>query len=163
MARHRRYRGLVKFPGLGGISIPKSVNPVDVAVGVALGFAGSGAIKAGAAKLAAGGTKIPDFIVSAGPVMGGAATAALLYMAQKKKSPARAAGHAVGALLGGLAVSGWSMLQSSGVLGASALPLTFGKYVSTTPYWYKGKLDDVHIYSRALSAAEVKQLYNLGR
>ncbi|HYF13074.1 MAG TPA: LamG-like jellyroll fold domain-containing protein, partial [Candidatus Paceibacterota bacterium] len=33
---------------------------------------------------------------------------------------------------------------------------------SRTEYW-KGNIDDVRIHNRALSASEVKQLYNLGR
>jgi Concanavalin A-like lectin/glucanases superfamily len=31
------------------------------------------------------------------------------------------------------------------------------------PYQWQGKLDDVRIYNRALSADEVKRLYNMGR
>jgi hypothetical protein len=28
---------------------------------------------------------------------------------------------------------------------------------------FKGRIDDVRIYNRALSATEIKQLYNMGR
>jgi hypothetical protein len=30
-------------------------------------------------------------------------------------------------------------------------------------YYFAGKIDDVRVYNRALSATEVKQLYNAGR
>ncbi len=44
--------------------------------------------------------------------------------------------------------------------------LTIGKRTSGNPasvVWFKGTIDDVRIYNRALSTAEVAQLYNAGR
>jgi sulfatase modifying factor 1 len=38
-------------------------------------------------------------------------------------------------------------------------PLFFGYDSSGNPYWYHGQLDDIRIYNRALSEAEVKALY----
>jgi len=40
--------------------------------------------------------------------------------------------------------------------------LTIGFY-NQTPFYFPGKIDDVRVYNRALSASEVLQLYNLGR
>jgi len=130
MAR-RSYRGLVKFPGLGFLpKVPSSVKPVDVALGVALGLAGSVGIKKATDAISAGGTKLPAFVTAGGPIVGGAASAAILYYAQKKKNPARAAGHALGALLGGLAVYAYQMLQSSGMLaGLVKFPGLGGVYM----------------------------------
>jgi hypothetical protein len=38
-----------------------------------------------------------------------------------------------------------------------------GGDVPNGDYWFKGKADDVRIYNRALSAAEIKLLYSSGR
>ncbi len=38
--------------------------------------------------------------------------------------------------------------------------LLFGKLASWTPLYFSGLLDDIRIFNKALSAAEVKQLYN---
>lgn len=38
--------------------------------------------------------------------------------------------------------------------------LTFGAIWKDFPYWFNGKLDDVSIYSRALSEDEIKQIFN---
>ncbi len=35
--------------------------------------------------------------------------------------------------------------------------------MSNGSFYFPGTIDDVRIYNRALSASEVKQLYNLGR
>ncbi len=136
MARRRRhYRGmgsLVRFPGLGFLpKIPSSVKPTDVAVGVALGFAGGIALKKGTE---AAGIMLPAIVPT--PVLGGVASAAVLYLAQKKKNPNRAAGHAVGALLGGLAVWGYSQLQAAGFAGYSdlrTLPAGYGAPIFDNP------------------------------
>ena len=110
MARHRRhYRGLVRFPGLGALSMPSSVKPVDVVLGAALGLAGSAGLKMGASKIDAA----PEILKSGSPLLCGAVTGAVLYLAQKKSNPGRAAGHALGAILGGVAIWGAGMLQAA--------------------------------------------------
>jgi len=129
MARRRHYRGLVRFPGLSGLKIPSSVKPTDVAVGVGLGFAGGFAIKKG--NEMAGGA-LPAIV--ANPMVGGLLTAAVLYMVQKRKSPSRAAGHAVGAAIGGLAVWGYGELAARGVLGdLRTLPQGYGAPIFDNP------------------------------
>ena len=40
--------------------------------------------------------------------------------------------------------------------------IEFGTYEDVTDQFFNGKLDDIRIYNRALTAAEVKQLYQLG-
>jgi len=117
MARRRHYRGLVKFPGLGFLpKMPSAVKPVDVALGAAIGLAGGVAITKGVNALAQSGTAVPSFLTSAGPITGGVVSAAALYLIEKKKNPGRAYGHALGAVLGGVAVYAYSMLQSQGML-----------------------------------------------
>ena len=117
MARkHRRHhmRGLVRFPGLGRLpSLSGSVKTQDVLIGAALGLAGSVGLQVGANKLAAGGTNVPAFLTSGSPLVGGGVTAAGLYFLERKKNPARAAGHAIGAAVAGLAVWGFGMLQQA--------------------------------------------------
>ncbi len=130
--RRRHYRGigsLVKFPGLSGLKIPSSVKPVDVAVGMGLGLAGAIGVKKG---LAAANISIPAAIPA--PVLSGLATAALLYFAQKK-SP-KAAGHAVGAALGGAIV--WAY----GMLAAPGMPLSSYGDIRTLPPGYGGPIFD---------------------
>jgi hypothetical protein len=123
MARHRRhYRGLVRFPGLGALpSLSGSLKTQDVVVGAALGLVGSIGLQVGANKLAAGGTNVPAFLTSGSPLVGGGVTAGALFLAQRKRNPARAKGHAIGAALAGLAVWGFGMLQTA---VATAMPST---------------------------------------
>ncbi len=137
MARRLHYRGmgsLVRFPGLGFLpKIPSSVKPTDVAVGVALGFAGGVGLQKG---LAAANITLPAIVPA--PLAGAVASAAVLYLAQKKKNPNRAAGHAVGALLGGLAVWGYGQLQTAGLAGYSyadlrTLPNGYGAPIFDNP------------------------------
>lgn len=45
-----------------------------------------------------------------------------------------------------------------GNLSDMGMPLTFGKFLN---YYWQGRLDDVRIYSRVLSASEILALYNL--
>ncbi|MDP3996219.1 MAG: LamG-like jellyroll fold domain-containing protein, partial [bacterium] len=40
---------------------------------------------------------------------------------------------------------------------------TIGNYPGLSSRFFNGLLDDVRIYSRALSASEIKQLYNMGK
>lgn len=132
MARRRKHRGLgslVRFPGLGGLSLPSSVKPTDVLLGVGLGLAGGVALKKGTE---AAGISIPAMIPV--PILGGVASAAVLYLAQKKKNPSRAAGHALGAVIGGLAVYAYSKLQASGMLGdLRTLPGGYGAPIFDNP------------------------------
>lgn len=115
--RRRRYGSLVRFPGMGFLpKLPSAVKPVDVALGVALGLAGAVGIAKATSALAAGGTSVPSVITDNATIFGGVASAGLLYVAQKKKNPSRAAGHAIGALLGSIAVWGYNKLQTSGML-----------------------------------------------
>ncbi len=59
-----------------------------------------------------------------------------------------------GQLVGTTSLSGWS-------LEPSTEPLRFGRDYSATLY-FQGLIDEVRIYNRALSADEVKLLYQLG-
>ncbi len=129
MARRRHYRGLVRFPGLAGLKLPASVKPTDVLVGIGLGLAVSIGLKK-AAEMS--GLALPS--IASNPLVGGAASAAVLYFAQKKKAPARAGGHAVGALLGGAAVLAYGELQSRGMLGdMRTLPPGYGAPLFDNP------------------------------
>jgi len=42
-------------------------------------------------------------------------------------------------------------------------PFVYGKFYGDTVEYLNGNADDMRIYNRALSATEVKQLYNAGR
>jgi hypothetical protein len=54
--------------------------------------------------------------------------------------------------------------SATGGTGTLATPWTLQiGHESGSVYWFPGTIDDVRIYNRALSAAEVKQLYNAGR
>ncbi len=108
-----RFKGLVKFPGLGLLpKVPSSVKPTDVAVGVLAGAAGSIALN----KVAPSLTMLPAFVTSNLDVAGGLAAAGVLYFAQKKSNPSRAAGHMVGALVGTAAA--WLLRMSASSLAS---------------------------------------------
>lgn len=129
MARHRRHRslsGLVRFPGLGRLPLPSGpVKPVDVAVGAALGLAGSIGLQVIANKAIASGAPVPGFLASGSPVVGGLVTAAGVYLLEKKSNKSRASGHAIGAALAGVAVWGWGALNNL-VAGSPVLAQTAG-------------------------------------
>ena len=59
-----------------------------------------------------------------------------------------------------------ALVATSGLNGATpaltAGVLQIGKQVGFGEYW-NGPIDDVRVYNRALSAAEVKQLYLMGK
>jgi len=56
-----------------------------------------------------------------------------------------------------------SEISSSVVSGCtSPTGSTFGSYSDGTQFFFPGQIDDVRIYNRALSAQEVKRLYNMG-
>jgi hypothetical protein len=123
MARRRHYRGLVRFPGLGRLSMPSSVKPVHVAVGLGLGLAGSVGLQKLASAAIGAGVPVPGILASGSPLVGGLTTAAALYFAQKKKNPLRAAGTAIGAALSGLAVYGWGMISSAVPMSRYGAPI----------------------------------------
>lgn len=126
MARRRHYRGLVRFPGLGRLSLPSGpVKPLDVGVGAALGLAGSVALQYAANKAIGSGVPVPGFLASGSPVVGGLVTAAGAYLLEKKSSKSRATGHAIGAALAGLAVWGWGALNNA-IAGAPIMAQTAG-------------------------------------
>lgn len=52
--------------------------------------------------------------------------------------------------------------QSGTLADASTNPLRIGAFGPTFGQYFKGKVDDVRIYNRALSLDEIKQLYQLG-
>ncbi|MDO8429065.1 MAG: DUF2341 domain-containing protein, partial [Candidatus Daviesbacteria bacterium] len=53
-----------------------------------------------------------------------------------------------------------SELARSGAINSNSGSLTIGAWNSGSTAWFNGKLDDMRIYNRALSAGEVSQLYN---
>lgn len=60
-----------------------------------------------------------------------------------------------------LYANGVEVARRSNHISYSALELVFGRGFSGR--YYKGDVDDVRIYNRALSPDEIKQLYNLGQ
>lgn len=156
MSRHRM-GSLVKFPGLGFLpKIPSSVKPTDVALGVGLGLAGGIALKKGAelAHLA-----IPDVIPT--PILGGLASAAVVYLVRKKRNPGQAAGLAVGAALGGIAVWGYGQLASRGMLGdLRTLPGGYAGVLMNNPRLaaYGGPIFD----NPSINMARLAQMQGLG-
>ncbi len=70
-------------------------------------------------KLAASVPSIPSFVTDNVGLVGGAVTAGALYVAQKRRNPSRAAGHAVGALFGALVV--WATPKVMAIPGLSGL------------------------------------------
>ncbi len=131
MARRRHYRGLVRFPGLGFLpKVPSSVRPVDVAVGAGLGIAGTLALTKAATMTSA----IPSIVTDNIGIAGGVVTAGALYFAQKRKNPARAAGHAIGALLGAAVV--WAtpkVVAAAGMAGLINMPQGMGGPIFANP------------------------------
>lgn len=124
--RRKHYRGLVRFPGLGRLPLPSGpVKTSDVAVGAALGLAGSIGLQYVAGKAIASGAPVPAILASGSPVVGGLTTAAGIYFLEKKSSKSRATGHAVGAALAGLAVWGFGALNNL-VAGAPVMSQTAG-------------------------------------
>ncbi len=158
MARRRRhYRGLVRFPGLGRLSLPSSVKPIDVIVGVAAGIAGSIGLQIGTSKLASSGTALPGFLTSGSPLVGGAATAAALYLLEKKKNPGRAAGHALGSILGGLAIWGTGVAQGA---VASASPVTAAVAGFGAPLFNNPRMHGYGFSPRTLPAGMGGPIFN---
>ena len=54
-----------------------------------------------------------------------------------------------------------SQISLNGLINQTSEPLTFGshKYYNFSDYWYNGKIDDIGIWNRALTASEIQQLY----
>lgn len=151
----RRYGSLVRFPGLGLLpKLPSAVKPLDVGVGMGLGLAGGIALKKG---IEMSGISVPDVIPT--PVLGGVASAAVLYLAQKRKNPSRAAGHAVGAVLGGVIVWGYSMLAARGMLG-DLRPMPYAGVLIDNPRLrgFNGPIFD----NPSLNMARLAQMQGLG-
>ena len=72
MARRRKhYRGLVKFPGLGRLSLSSSVKASDVLIGLGAGVAGSIAVQKGAEAGIRAGLPLPGILASGSPLVGG--------------------------------------------------------------------------------------------
>src|SRR3989344_4908798 len=42
-------------------------------------------------------------------------------------------------------------------------PFVIGRFYGAGNYWFNGLLDEVRVYNRALTQAEIKRLYNMGR
>ena len=55
-------------------------------------------------------------------------------------------------------------INKTGNINQTTEPLTFGsqKFYAFSDYWFDGKIDNVGIWDRALSASEAQALYNLG-
>jgi hypothetical protein len=156
---------MVSLPGLGEFGVLNySVNSTDVLVGAVAGLAGSGAFKMAVNKL---GITLPEFVTKFWPLVGSAATGAVLYAAQRKKNPSRGKGHLVGAIGAGVSLTAWDMMKAQ-------MPEYFGDMVSL-PYGrfnrYNGMLVNEPAYrmngmlvndpQRALSDANLSQLANL--
>lgn len=80
----------------------------DLLVGAAAGLVGTLGFKWAANQFMAG--KLPSVVTDNFPIFGAAATAAALYFGEKKS--ARGAAHALGAIMAGGAVAGWSALKA---------------------------------------------------
>jgi len=55
-----------------------------------------------------------------------------------------------------------SVTYSSTTLRQNTDPLCISKRVGTSQYYFDGLIDDVRVYTRALNAAEILALYNMG-
>lgn len=136
MARRRKhYRGLVRFPGLGSLSLSSSVKASDVLTGLGLGVAGSIGVQKAAEAAIRAGLPLPGVLASGSPLVGGLTTAGILYVAQRKKSPGRAAGHALGAAIAGLAVAASNIVSAlmAGAPVAAAATAGFGAPLFMNP------------------------------
>jgi hypothetical protein len=157
MARRRHYRGLVRFPGLGRLSMPSSVKPLDVVVGGLLGAIGSVGLQIGASKAIAAGLPIPSAVASGSPVVGGLTTGGVLYLAQKKKNPTRAAGHALGAALAGAGVWLFGVVQG---LVAAASPGTAATAGFGAPLFMNPRMQGYGFAPRTLPAGMGGPIFN---
>ncbi len=126
--RRRRFHGMVQIPGLGVLN--KSVNTTDVLMGVALGFAGSAAVKAVSTKMLPG--KVPDIVLKNTPVVGGLLAGAGAYFLESRKNMGRANAHLFGAAMAGITVQLWGYAKTS-------MPSYFGDVVSVRRNGYNGR------------------------
>ena len=55
------------------------------------------------------------------------------------------------------------IFQASYNVGSTTIPFNNGTISTNSTYTFNGSMDDYRIYNRALSAGEVKQLYDMGR
>ena len=157
MARHRKsYRGLVKFPGLGRLSLPSSVKPIDVVLGGIFGLAGSVGLQIGAQKAIASGVPIPAVVASGSPVVGGLTTAAALYIIEKKKNPSRAGGHAIGAAVAGVGVWLFGVIQ--GLVAGVGAPMATAGYGA--PLFMNPRMQGYGFAPRTLPAGMGGPIFN---
>jgi Concanavalin A-like lectin/glucanases superfamily len=64
---------------------------------------------------------------------------------------------------GALAAGPTNHTGSGGISAHSNGGIQIGRYGPTFGQYFNGKIDDVRVYSRALSADEIKQLYQMGQ
>jgi len=55
-----------------------------------------------------------------------------------------------------------SLILSPTTLKQNSDPLSIGKRVGTPQYFFNGMIDDVRVYTRSLTAAEILAMYNIG-
>lgn len=116
MARRRRHlRGLGDLAGV----VDSSVKGTDVLVGAVAGLAGVAAAKFALGKLTTllqqQNITLPEIVTDLSPALGAGAAGVALYMAQKKSG--RGAGHLVGALAGGVAITAGGLAAKYSVPG----------------------------------------------
>ena len=108
----RRYSGLVSLPGLGFLNTltKGSVSAQDALVGAGAGMAGALVIKALVNKFLLG--RVPAIVLQYFPLVGSLGAGAALYYLQKKKKPARAKGHLIGAAAAGIGITTWDFIKA---------------------------------------------------
>lgn len=117
MARRRHHRRLhgISTLNLGALPIlGDSAEVMDIVIGVGLGFVGAAAVKAAAKKFVPTiWAQVESNVGMALPLVTGIASAAVVYFAEKKLlgNTRRATGHAAGALMAGVVLSGWDILK----------------------------------------------------
>lgn len=126
--RSRRYSG---FGSFGGLSLNDSVKVQDVLVGAVVGVVGSVGLNYALKKFAPDIAMKLDAYTKLLPAASGAAVGAALFYGQKGSS--QAVGHAVGAALAGLAVTGLTYVKEAAGpamagFGAPAVALNLGNY-----------------------------------
>lgn len=149
--RRRSRKGLagVTSVNLGAITdiLKSSVSVQDVLVGVAAGFVGANVVQMVAKKVIPPETydKLASTVGPALPALSAAGAAAALYYLQKKSAPARAEGHAAGALAAGVTLTVAALLKGKSLLGVSfdevtSVNLGYSGYRGLGGYNYNGLL-----------------------
>lgn len=111
------------FHSLNG-ALSASYRGQDLLIGAAAGLVGTLGVKWATNKFLAG--KLPAIVTDNFPIFGAAATAAALYFGEKKS--AQGAAHALGAIVAGGAVVGWSMLQKQFASLADVVSFQYDNY-----------------------------------